>query len=189
MTIQIHNPGNRQNMEATDDTSIRARLLAVTALSARYCATLENAREMAPEEFVTQVLTLLPRLYWEFSDIEADALPGGDEYYGGYIDEAAYDSLRNSLAALLGEHDTYLETFEEDMKYSDTPIGASISEGLSDLYQPLYDFVSVVRDTNGDSLEGAFIACKEKFEDYWAQTLCNVMRPLNNLRYKADLWK
>ncbi len=84
----------------------------------------------------------------------------------------------------MGEDDVFLETFEEDMKYSDTPVAASISESLADIFQPLYNFISVVKDSEGDNAAGAFRECKENFESYWSQTLCNVMRALNNIRYK-----
>lgn len=170
-----------------ENNELRARLLAVTALATRYCQAVETAPEYEQDEFVAEMLNLLPRLYWEFSDIPAGSSVSleedMDEYYADYVDEDFYESVRRQAEALLGEHDTYLETFEEDMKYSDTPIGASIAEGLADIFQPLYNFISVVKDTDGESLEGAFCSCKEKFESYWAQTLCNVMRPLNAMRY------
>lgn len=203
----------------------------MTALATRYCQAMQTALEYEREEFVAEMLNLLPRLYWEFSDIPARRSTGledlsdasadgsvgleedfgdmpadgsvgleedfgdmpadgsvsleeGEEYYAEYVDEELYESVRRQAETVLGEDDTYLETFEEDMKYSDTPIGASVAEGLADIFQPLYNFISVVKDTDGESLEGAFRVCKEGFESYWAQTLCNVMRPLNAIRYR-----
>ena len=46
-----------------------------------------------------------------------------------------YELVRNQIATLLGESDTYLETFHPDMQYSDTPIAAFISENLADVYR------------------------------------------------------
>ena len=83
----------------------------------------------------------------------------------------------------MGPDDTFLETFEQDMKYSDTPIAASVSESLADIYQPLYNFIMIVRETEGSELVGAYLECHENFETYWSQTLCNVLRALNNIRY------
>ncbi len=169
---------------------LRGRQLAVTALATQYCALIEQSVEMEREEFVGALLGVLPRLYWEFGEVptsaddEVSLQEEEDEVYADYLDEDHYEEVRRTLAAVMGEHDTYLETFEEDMKYSDTPIGASISEGLADIYQALYNFVSVVKDTEGEGLGGAYRMCREQFESYWAQTLCNVMRPLNALRYQ-----
>lgn len=170
------------------DQEIRARLMEVTALAARYCIALENCREDEKSEFLKTVLSLLPRIYWEFSDIKIEDVAGEAEfeYFPQYVDEDYYESIRRNVESLLGADDIFLETFEEDMKYSDTPLSASISECLADIFQPLYNFISVVKVSDGENLEGAFRECKENFEGYWSQTLCNVMRALNHLRYNQS---
>ncbi len=163
---------------------IRTRLINLVALSAEYCTTVENCREMELKELTDTLLGQLPRLYYEFHDIDAGESASLDEWGVGvsdHLDEQQYESVRMQLAVAFGEDDTYLETFEKDMKYSDTPIATTISENLADLYQPLYDFVVEVRESDGENLEEAFRACKESFREYWSQTLCNVMRALNSL--------
>lgn len=196
-------------MAENENTDIRRRLLGITALAAEYCVTLENAGETEAREFVGSMLRLLPRLYLEFNDIAPDnpQFQSGDEenynedpeaytplapeeepmeYYGSYVDEDYYNSVRHHVEQLLGPDDVFLETFEEDMKYSDTPIAASVSECLADIFQPLYNFISVVKDTDGDQLEGAYRHCHEEFASYWGQTLCNVLRALNHIYYKSQ---
>lgn len=166
--------------------NLKNRLISLVATCSDYCVTLENARELDKEELVASLLNYLPRIYWEFSDLEAPEDASLDEWGSNlseHLDEDQYNDVRNALASMLGEDDTYLETFEKDMKYSDTPIATSISENLADIYQPLYNFVVEVRESAGDSLEEAFRQCKDAFEQYWAQTLCNVLRPLNAIRY------
>lgn len=170
------------------DKSLQNQLLGITAVASDYCVALENARPMEKSEFVTEVLNALPRLYWEFSDlqIEDDSLMNEFDYFPSYVDEDFYDSIRRNVESVLGPDDVFLETFEEDMKYSDTPIAASISECLADIFQPLYNFLSVVKDSEGEQAAAAFRECKENFESYWSQTLCNVMRALNYLRYNQN---
>lgn len=163
----------------------KGKIIAVTALSADYCHTMEICRDMESADFIVKMLNLLPRLYLAFNEVDPDPgiNPDEDEYFESYVDEDFYDSVRRNVEALLGPEDTFLETFEENMKYSDTPIAASISECLADIFQPLFNFISIVRDTEGEKLNEAYRECKENFESYWAQTLCNVMRALNNIRY------
>ena len=165
---------------------LKEKLIAVTALSAEYCRTLELCHELSNEDFVNKMLNLLPRLYLAFSDVTVEAFSPEEEneYFESYVDEDFYESIRRRVEMILGPDDTFLETFEENMKYSDTPIGASISESLADIFQPLFNFVSIVRDSEGEKMEAAFRECKDDFESYWAQTLCNVMRALNYLKYK-----
>jgi len=168
---------------------LRSRLMSVTALAANYCASLENCRDNDRDDFVKEMLGYLPRIYWEFSDLDFEDVSGtpGFEYFPSYVDEDYYESVRRQIEAVFGEDDVFLETFEEDMKYSDTPVAASISESLADIFQPLYNFISVVKDSDGENAADAFRECKENFEAYWSQTLCNVMRALNNLRYKGNM--
>lgn len=189
---------------------MRSRLMGLTALASEYCMTVENAPETERNEFIARMLQLLPKLYLEFNDIRPDVRKdssadedagqseefdefapvsleesdyGESAYYSDYVDEDYYENVRRHIETLLGPDDTYLETFEEDMKYSDTPIAASISESLADIFQPLYNFISIVKDSEGEELEGAYTQCHEAFCEYWSQTLCNVLRALNHLYF------
>lgn len=181
---------------------IRSRLLALTATVSEYCLAVENARESSREDFLKNVSLLLPKIYIDFCDIVPDDRQDDDnaevaedvdrfialeeqldEVYPTYVDEDYYESIRRGVESLLGPDDVFLETFEEDMKYSDTPIAASVAECLADIFQPLYNFLCVVKDSDGESIVGAYMQCREDFVSYWSQTLCNVMRPLNNLRF------
>ena len=118
---------------------------------------LENAREMEKDEFVREMLSLLPAIYLDFSSIDVEELPEQSEfeYFASYVDEDFYESVRRNVETLMGPDDVFLETFEEDMKYSDTPIAASVAECLADIFQPLYNFISVMRDSDGESAPGA----------------------------------
>ncbi len=168
-----------------NNTDHQSRLLAITALATDYCALLENAREVEKEEFIAEVLGLLPRLYYEFSDLTLDDTPVDYEYFPSYVDEDFYESVRLKIEGVMGPDDVFLETFEEDMKYSDTPIAASISECLADIFQPLYNFICIVKESEGEQTTEAYKDCRENFVAYWSQTLCNVMRALNHLRFGA----
>ncbi len=158
--------------------------LAFIALCNEYCQAVEQARESTREEFVATMLRQLPRIYISATDLkpEEDVLQE-EAYIENVLDEQYYDSLRRHIENLLGEDDSYLEVFEEDMKYSDTPIAASISEGLADIFQVFYNFLETVKDVPEELVILGLIAVKEDFEVYWSRILCNVLRALNQLRY------
>ena len=165
---------------------LKNRLLEITSICADYCRTLENCREMEKDEFVDSILDILPRLYLQFNDLTPDQcvlLNEENGFFSSYVDEEYYESIRRNVEILLGPSDTFLETFEEDMKYSDTPIAASISECLADIFQALFNFISIVKDSEGESAVEAYVECWENFAGYWSQTLCNVLRALNHLKY------
>lgn len=158
--------------------------LAFIALCNEYCAAVENSAEADSRSFTDTMLRLLPRIYISASDLSADNM---EEAMGldSALDENHYDEVRNAMAALMGENDTYLEVFEEDMKYSDTPIAASVSEGLADLFQVFYNFIESVKDAPSYLVTAALASLKYDFENYWSATLCNVMRPLNHIKYNS----
>ena len=157
--------------------------LAFLALANEYCATLESARDTDRESFTAAMLRLLPRIYIAASDLRRDDTAMTDALVADALEEEYYDAVRDAVAALMGEDDTYLEVFEEDMKYSDTPIGASVAEGLADLFQVLYNIVQTARDATPELISELMPVVREDFAAYWSQTLCNVLRAINIIHY------
>lgn len=157
--------------------------LALVALCNEYCAALQAAEGMTARELAMQMQRLLPRIYISAADLPVDSF--SEAYIDAALDEESYDALRRRLETVFGEHDTYLEVFEEDMKYSDTPIGASVAEGLADLFQVFYNMLEAVRDATDELAEEALAALAEDFRDYWSQTLVNVLRPINHIVYRT----
>ena len=163
-----------------ENSKLAPNSLAFIALSNEFCSAIENAMELEKEDFVAKMLKMLPRIYMTVTDIDIEE--SNEDYYAlPYLDESVYDNLRSQLAALMGEDDVFLETFEEDMKYSDAPVSATISEDLADIYQQLYNFVASVRDVDTEAINSIIITCKEDFASYWGQTLCNVLRALHSV--------
>lgn len=156
--------------------------LAFIALSNEYCHAIENASQSTPDDFVDQMLRLLPRLYISATDIPEAALISEAQYLPQALEEDYYESVRRSMETLFGENDTFLEVFEEDMKYSDAPIAASISESLADIFQVLYNFVEQVKDAPEEIILEAIDSVKEDFSQYWSQILCNVLRAINAIK-------
>lgn len=158
--------------------------LTVIALCNEYCYALENVAETDRDSLIASMLRLLPRIYIATADLSVDRVDLDEMgYIDNSLDEDYYESIRRRIGDMLGMDDAYLEVFEDDMKYSDTPIGASISEGLCDIFQPLYNFLYTVKDAPDDVTCSALLALKDDFESYWSRPLCNVMRALNRLRY------
>ena len=171
------------------ENKINPNVLSFIGLANEYCMALSNVYETEKEEFVAEMLRLLPRIYITMSDVRAEELSDEEDYYNNfssYVDEDYYESIRRGVDSIMGEDDTFLETFEEDMKYSDTPIASSVAECLADIFQDLFNFVSLVKESEGEQTQEALAECKENFESYWAQTLCNVMRALNHIRYSSN---
>lgn len=166
-----------------DSTALNTNTLAFIALCNEYCVAMEQARESEREDFVRSMLRLLPRIYISATDLKTDSGQSEEAYLESALEEDYYESVRCSVENMLGPDDVYLEVFEDDMKYSDTPIAASVSEGLADIFQVLYNFVVMVKESPEELVEMAVVAVKDEFQCYWGQRLCNVMRALHSINY------
>ena len=164
------------------ENKLNTNSIAFIGLCNEFCIAVENARESSRDEFLDSMLHLLPRIYISAYDLQSDAITDEDAYIDAVLEEDYYDSVRRAMEEIFGEYDVYLEVFEEDMKYSDTPVAASVSEGLADLFQVMYNFINTIRDASDSTVTGALSAVVEDFRSYWSAKLCNVLRALNHLK-------
>lgn len=159
--------------------------LAFIAMTNEYCHEIENILDYDKDSFVAQMLKLLPRIYIAASDI--DCLSGfGDYYIDTFLEEDAYNQARSHIAQMMAEDDVYLDTFVDGMKYSDTPIASSVSENLADLYQEFFNFIASVKDVPTNVQQELIGCCKDNFNNYWSQSICNALKALNKVFYNPD---
>ncbi|MCD8194332.1 MAG: DUF5063 domain-containing protein, partial [Tannerellaceae bacterium] len=150
-----------------------------------FCTFAETAAQTDLFGFVDKATKILPLLYLKAS-LLPDVTESEDADPELYVTEAMYDNVRNSIANLLGEQDTYLETFHPDMQYSDTPIAAFISENLADVYQDTGNFVALFRQGVEEVMTDAIAICRTNFCQYWGQQLLNALKALHSVRYNED---
>ena len=149
-------------------------------VAVQLCLYLEKVAEHEKADFIDKMLCLLPLLY-----IKARLLPKATAEMDGYperfVTEQEYEELRLSIAQKLGSDDAYLEVFMEDMRYSDEPITAFISENIADIYQELKDLACNYQTREEAIMNDALVSCLDAFEQHWGQKLLNVLRPLHAL--------
>lgn len=121
-------------MEKENNPIYERNTLEFVTVALEFCTFVENAGNTGLFDFLDKAVKILPLLY-----LKATLLPEAEEDEDAEpeltVTEDMYESVRNRIAGLLGEKDSYLETFHPDMQYSDTPIAAFISENLADVYQ------------------------------------------------------
>lgn len=154
-------------------------------VAVQYCAYLEDF-DNTPESDITDKLTkILPLLYLKASLVpETDMV--NDEDPEITVTEGDYNYIMSKLYDVFGKDDTYLEVFLQDMKYSETPISASISEDLADIYQDIKNFITIFERGITENMNDALYVCMENFKTYWGQKLVNVLRALHSLKYSAE---
>jgi hypothetical protein len=160
--------------------------LEFVTVAVEFCAWMERDFAADRFEFVDRATKLLPLLYLKASLLPEMPVPDGDGG-AGIVTEDTYDALRARIADLLGEYDSFLDTFLPDMPYSDTPIIAFISENLADMYQDLGNFAGLFRQGDEDTMSLALALCVAGFRQFWGQSLLNALKALHALRYNEDI--
>lgn len=172
-------------MEKENNPIYKHNTLEFVTVALEYCTFVETAGNAGLFDFVDKATKLLPLLY-----LKASLLPVIDENDEVEpeltVTEEMYESVRSRIAGLLGEQDSYLDTFHPDMQYSDTPIAAFISENLADVYQDTGNFVSSFRQGNEEVMQEAVALCKNNFQEYWGQQLLNALKALHVVRYNNE---
>lgn len=154
-------------------------------VAVQYCAFLESTETATESEFTNKLTKLLPLLYLKASLIpQTDTVNEEDPEIT--VTEEDYNYMSSKLYNIFSNNDTYLEVFLQDMKYSETPISASISEDLTDIYQDLRNFITIFERGITENMNDALYVCGENFKTYWGQKLVNVLRALHSLKYSED---
>lgn len=148
------------------------------------CKRLENAASTRRKDFIDAMLKLLPLLYLK-SQITLHFNNYGDVYLERSVTESDYNTIRDSVAAVMGEYDDYLDVFLDEMKYSDTPIRRTVSEDMADIYQELRDFLNIYEQNFDESTAAALGELSDSFTERWGQTVVNVLRPLHEAIYNG----
>ena len=153
-------------------------------VAVQYCAYLESFTETSESGLTDKLTKILPLLYLKASMVpETDTVNEDDPEIS--VTEEDYNYIASRLYNVYLNNDTYLEVFLQDMKYSETPIAASISEDLTDIYQDLKNFATIFERGITENMNDGLYACMENFRAYWGQKLVNVLRALHSLKYSS----
>ena len=157
--------------------------LEFVTVAAEYCAFLEKSEERTGDELVGTLLKLLPLLYMKallLPEVETEGAFMPDDQ----VTEGDYNFVRNALYGLLREHDEYeMLVWDEDMQTEESR-WCSVSEGLSDIYQALRNFVAVYQQRVEACMPDALWQLRDSFELYWGQTLLDTLRQLHRIKYR-----
>lgn len=160
--------------------------LEFVTVASEYCAFLEEANQLSRADYISKITKLLPLIYLKMS-LMPELPELLEDEVETFVTENDYNFILGKTQAAIGRFDDYLEVFHEDMTYSDTPIAASISEGLTDVYQALKDCLMNYQIGTVEVMNDGLRTCHEQFVEYWGQTLCNVLRALHSVAYRNDL--
>jgi hypothetical protein len=159
--------------------------IAFVTAAAQMCLLLEKAGEHTREEWIEQVLRLLPVLYLRTRLIEEEETVLEEEPQR-FVTEEDYNFVLVGIRELIGSDDAYLDVFVDQGIYTDEVQTAYISEGLADIYQELKDLAAAFQTGQEAIMHDAVVLCRRTFDEHWGQKLLAVMRALHALTQMED---
>ena len=173
-------------MERNNCNSVfSADVMEFVTLSVKFCNIVEQNEEDSVTAYCCAMQKILGALYQKglvLSAMEFD----DDNAVEDYVTEAQYNYVRSQISGFLGSKDDYLDTFVEDMKYSDRPILKTISEDLADVYQAVGNFISAFQTEVEDVMFTALSEVVRGFKVYWGGRLLSSMRALHEIVCNAE---
>ena len=155
--------------------------IAFVTASAQACLLMEHAGEYEREEWIEQMLRLLPILYLRTRLLESAELMM-DEEPQRFVTEEDYNYTLVGIRELLGTDDAYLDVFVDQGVYTDEVQTAYISEGLADIYQELKDLAAAFQTGEEAIMNDAVVLCRQAFDVHWGRKVLAVMRAMHELK-------
>lgn len=166
-------------MVSVDNHLFRRDVLDFVSTSTQFCIYLEQCQGEERGEFTRSMQQMLPVLYFR-----AASLTEIDEGYGfvqNIVTEQDYDFVRGSISAIMREDDDFLDVYDPDYRYSDTPIIATVSESLADCYQSLRNMVETFRQENEEAMQVTLYECLQDFQENWGARLLGALSAIHQI--------
>jgi len=154
-------------------------VIGFATLATEYCNLLDAIVLLSQKDFIDKAHRLLPLIYLK-AIILPDVEPEMPEMIEKEVTHEEWDAVYNTMANKLSGFDEYTEILDS---LNDDRQMVSLSEGFSDIYQDLKDFVSLYNMGTPEIMNDAIWECKKNFKEFWGQRLVNVLRVLHNLLY------
>jgi hypothetical protein len=154
-------------------------------VSKTFCDLMDQLESINKDLFVDSMLRLLPLVYLKAGLLPENELISDDDQEI-FATEEQYSDLSQTILNLMGTDNAYLEVFSPEISYSDTPVTSFISENIADIWQDLFNFISVYHLGNDETMNDALFVCRTNFKQFWGQSLVNVLRALHNCKYSIS---
>ncbi|MDR2130156.1 MAG: DUF5063 domain-containing protein [Odoribacteraceae bacterium] len=171
-------------MEDFQRVGYSKEVIEFTTVAKEFCDLVERVTGEEKKQFLVQLQQLLPLIYLKGSllpECESDETGMNEEI----VTEEDYNFLHKHIWQLMAGDDEYLEVFDDNMRYSETPVVASIAENVCDIYQDLKNFISSYQHGMLDVIQEALWQLNANFELYWGRACVSVLRAIHAVIYRV----
>jgi hypothetical protein len=157
-------------MEKSSNPLYSATVIEFVAAANEFCKYADRAGDLKGKELLSILQRILPFIYLKAS----------------FVTEDDWSRVNATFRNRFGSADDYLEVFDDRMKDSDSPITATISENMADIYQDLKDFIILYQTGTEEVMNDALWECRLSFENQWGQKLVNSLRAIHSALYSGE---
>lgn len=165
-----------------EDIVYSENVVGFNALVMDYLNMLDNVMLMSQYQFIDRSHRLLPLIY-----LKAIVLPDVEPIMPDMIEKSVtreeWEAVDQTITKKLGHHNNYQEVLDALM--TDNNEMTSLSEGFTDIFQDLKDYISQYNMGTAELMNDAIWECKRNFAEYWGQRLVNLLRILHYLLYTS----
>jgi len=172
-------------MSSLNEIVYSKNVVEFVTVAKEYCTFLENVAELDKDSLIDKSVKLLSLLYLK-SNLLPDTEQINEEPNEKFVTEFDWQFVRNGIETILGDDDTYLDFYDNEMNETAEPVSSSISENMADIYQDLKDFLSIYQLGNEELSNDAIHECFTSFSEYWGFRLVNSLRIFHFLIYKIN---
>lgn len=166
-----------------EDIVYSENVIGFTTLATEYCNTLDEVVLMSQKDFIDKLHRLLPLIYLK-AIVLPDTEPEMPEMIEKSVTQEEWDAVNSTIMNKMGAFDEYNEVLDS---LNDEQQMNSISEGITDIYQDLKDYVSLYNMGTAEIMNDAIWDCKKNFREFWGQRLLNIVRVLHSLLYGSAM--
>ncbi|WP_251624023.1 DUF5063 domain-containing protein [Odoribacter lunatus] len=170
-------------MEDFQSLGYHKNVIEFVAVAKEFCDFVETIPSTTLQDTILRLQKFIPLIY-----LKGSLLPVCECTELGIrednVTEEQYNYLYTELHNKLGEHDEYLEVFDDNMQYSETPVINSIAEKICDIYQDLKNFIFSYRCGMPEIIEEALWELNNNFELYWGKACVGVLRAIHQVVYQ-----
>lgn len=154
-------------------------VIGFTTLAAEYCNLLDGVALLSQKDFIDKAHRLLPLIYLK-AIILPDVEPEMPDMIDKSVTQEEWEAVHLTLLKKLSGVDEYQEVWDA---LNDSQQMNSLSEGFTDIYQDLKDYIALYNMGTPEIMNDAIWECKNNFKQFWGQRLMNITRVLHHLLY------
>lgn len=170
-------------MEDFQHLGYSKEVIEFVAVSKEFCDFVETIPSMGKKDVMQRLQKFIPLIY-----LKGSLLPSCECDGTGLVQDSVTEDQYNYLYAELhnkfGEYDEYLEVFDDNMQYSESPVVNSVAEKVCDIYQDLKNFTVSYRCGMPEIMEEALWELNNSFELYWGKACAGVLRAIHHVVFQ-----